>query len=479
MTPGEKADLLSKARERVQDFRRFREAGLCHKDGEYFPSVHYPPITMYPPMTQEELFATYTLPPDGYLDVYVHIPFCHRRCIFCHYPGKFGQRTAEKDQYLDALEKEMDITMGVLGVDKIKTRSVLMGGGTPSYLTPKQLKRFLDFFSARMDQSNCQQFNWDVDPSTLVGPEGLERLRIIKDYGGDRLTIGVQSLDETILKKMNRSHGLDVALESIDNCNEFGFKINIEFIFGYPGQTLDNWIDVMEHAVSLDVGEIQLYRLKVEAYGDYQGPIKRYRQIHPEEIPSHDEGIMMKQLAIDICNRHGYFETLRRVFGKERKTFSLYAHNQCCMLYDEIGFGLTAFSSLRDRFILNTQSFDEYYRAIEQGRIPMNRGFVRSAEEQARWAIILPIKNRFVRKGYYEKVAGFSLDDVFRRKFEKLRDFGLIDEDDRKIGVTRLGAFFADEVAQQFQHPDYMPFPRHGYNDGPLNPFDDCDMFAG
>jgi len=476
MTPGEKADLLERAQGRVEDFNRVKAAGLCQKNGEYFPSVHYPPITMHPPLTQEQMFETYTLPPDGYFDVYVHIPFCHRRCIFCHYPGKFGERTAEKDQYLETLEKEMDISRALLGVDKYKARSVLMGGGTPTYLTPKQLKRFLDSFCKRVDLSNCHQFNWDVDPATLVGDEGMERLRILKDYGSDhRLTIGVQSLNDMILKKMNRPHDSKVALESIDNCNKFDFKLNIEFIFGFPGQTLDNWIEVMEHAVSLDVGEVQLYRLKVEAYGDYQGPIKKYRQIHPDDTPSHDEGIMMKQLAIDICNRNGYHETLRRVFGKERKTFSLYAHDQCCMLYDEIGFGLSAFSSLRDRFVLNTQYFDEYYKSIENGRLPMNRGFVRSPEEQARWAIILPIKNRFVRKEYYQKITGWSLDEVFRTKIENLKSFGLVDEDERRLGVTKLGAFFADEVAEQFQSPDYMPFPRDEYNQGPLYPFAHCN----
>ena len=99
---------------------------------------------------------------------------------------------------------------------------------------------------------------------------------------------------------------------------------------------------------------------------------------------------MMKQLAISILDRNGYHENLRRVFTREKKDFSLYAHDQCCMLYDQIGFGLTAFSSLRDRFGLNTQDFDEYYAMIAQGRLPLNRGLVRSKEDQIRWAIILP-----------------------------------------------------------------------------------------
>ncbi|AKG22937.1 coproporphyrinogen-III oxidase family protein [Calothrix sp. 336/3] len=466
---------MERARSRVADFQRLQAAGLICKDGDFFPSVHYPPITMYQPITQEELFAGYSVPEDGLLDIYAHIPFCRQRCIFCHYPVQLGERSAEKDQYLDALEKEMDIYMNVLGLQQIKARSVLVGGGTPSYLALDQIDRFLNSFVQRVDLSACRQFNYDVDPVTLIGAEGTERLRLMKSYGVNRLTIGVQSLNPSTLKLMNRHHGVEEALASIENAKSMGYQVNIEFIFGYPGQTLENWIEVIEQAVKLDVDEIQLYRLKIEAYGDFQGPIKRMTERQPDELPTVEETLMMKQLAIEILNENGYHENLRRVFTKERKQYSHYAHNQCCMLYDQVGFGLTAFSSLRDRFALNTQDFDEYYSKIAEGKLPLNRGILRTPEEQMRWAIVLPLKNRTVRKANYEKQTGVSLNKVFRNKIEKLKAFGLITEDEKEIGVTKLGAFFADEVAQQFHHPDYMPYPRDAYNHGLLYPYDDCE----
>ncbi len=464
-------DLLKdKAWPRVGDLRRLQEAGLICKSGDFFPSVHYPPITMYPPMTEEELFQGYTNPEDGKFDIYVHIPFCRKHCTFCHYPVMLGERNAEKDQYLTALEKEMDIYMSRLGVKTIKPRSILVGGGTPTFLSLGQMERFFEFFVARVDLSESPQFNYDVDPVTLIGTEGLERLRLMKSYGVNRVTIGIQSLNEMVLKKMNRHHGVKEALESIANCLELGYQVNIEFIFGYPGETLDNWIDVLEQAVSLGVQEIQLYRLKIEAYGDYQGAIKKVQEIRPEELPPLEESIMMKQIAIDFLNEHGYYENLRRVFTKKPEYYSHYADNQCCGLLDQIGIGLTAFSSLRDRFGLNTQDFDEYYDKITQGKLPLNRGFIRNQEEQMRWAIILPLKNRRVWKSYFEKVTGFSLNKVFRTKIENLKDFGLIFEDEEKIELTKLGAFFADEVAQQFHHPEYLPFPQDAYFEGPLHP---------
>lgn len=472
-------ELTDNAKGRVEDFKRFQEAGMIPKHGDFFASgVHYPPITMYPPITQEEMFKTYTLPTDGLFDVYVHIPFCIKRCLFCHYPSLYGAPDAKKDTYLDALEKEMDIYMNVLNIDKIHARSILIGGGTPTDLTPAQLKRFLDYFCKRVDLSRCRQFNYDVDPATLVGSDGIERLRIMHDYGVDRLTIGVQSFNDDILKRMNRSHDAQTAIESVENSKQFNYQLNLEFIFGHPGQTTDNWIEILEKALALETPEIQFYRLKVEPYGDQEGSIKKFRQYHPDEMPPPADAILMKQIAIELLAEHGYRENLRRVFTKKKSDISLYAFNQCCRLLDGIGFGLTAFSSLRDRFVLNTQYFDEYYKKIESGELPLSRGLVRSKKQQIRWATALPLKNYSIRKDHFRKVTGVSIDNVFQKEFSVLKNFGLIAETNKKIELTKLGAFFADEVVQQFFEKEYIPFSETDYTDGPLNPYKNHDSAA-
>lgn len=465
--------------ERLAQYEELRSLGLIMRSGDFFPSVHYPPITMYPSLTPEELLATYTPPADHKFDIYAHVPFCRQRCLFCHYPVQLGERSSEKDQYLSAFAQEIDIYMELLGYTCLKARSILVGGGTPTYLALDQLERFLQILDQRLDRSECTQYNYDVDPVTLIGKEGNERLKMMRDYGVDRLTIGVQSLNPATLRLMNRHHGPEQALEAIADALKFGFQVNIEFIFGYLGQTLEDWIAVIEQAVGLGVEEIQLYRLKFEAYGDFQGPIKHQRERHPEAVPTVAETLAMKQAAINILNAHGYTENLRRVFSRKPEHYSHYADNQCCGLLDQLGFGLTAFSSLRDRFGLNTQNFDEYYRLIANRQLPLNRGLVRTQDDQIRWAIVLPLKNRRVWKSYFQQVTGYSLDEVFRPKINALKNHGLLNEDDIKIELTRLGAFFADEVAQQFHHPDYIPFPRLDYAEGPLNPYRHTEILGG
>ena len=473
--PPGRAAWAVRARQRLEDYHRLRELGLLPQNGDFFPSVHYPPITMYPPLGPEELFTSYSPPADGLIDVYAHLPFCHRRCVFCHYPVKLGEQDQEKDIYLAAMETEMDLYLRQLGLARFQPRTILVGGGTPTLLTPPQLRRFLEFFVKRLDLAKCRQFNYDVDPTTITGLEGRERLKLMRDFGVDRLTIGVQSLNDQVLRRMNRDHDARRALDSIVEARQMGFKVNIEFIFGFPAQTLDNWIAVMEQAVQTGVEEIQLYRLKIEAYGDYQGGIKNINQSQPGAVPATEEGLLMKQMAVECLRAHGYHENLRRVFSRKRSDFSLYAHNQCCELYDQVGLGLTAFSSLRDRFGLNTQSFEEYYQLIGSGRLPLNRGSIRDRDEQIRWSIILPLKNREVRRKRFQETTGVSLQEVFRAKIDRLKAFGLVREDERVLELTELGAFFADEVCHQFQSPKYMAFPRSAYAEGPLNPHEDCD----
>ena len=460
-------DYLAHAAERLETLRALQGEGLICDDGEFVPSVHYPPITQYDDTSPDDVLRTFSLPADGLMDVYVHFPFCIQSCTYCHYPGLFGPYTEEKDKYIKYLKKEFEIYYERFGIDRMRPRSILVGGGTPTHLTPEQLEEFLRFFCEKIDFSRCKQFNYDVDPNSLIGEDGKKRLEIMRAYGVTRLTIGIQSLDDHVLKVMNRAHDAAAAIESIENSKLYGFDLNIELIYGHPGETLENWADVMQKVVNLPTDEIQLYRLKVLAYGDKQGIIIGKR----DDIPDFEQTMQMKQIAIDILNENGWSENLRRVYTKEKKHISHYAFNQCCNLYDQVGFGLTGFSSYRDRFTINTQHFAEYYGAIDNNTLPVSRGIVRPPEQQLRWSVILPLKNMDVKKSAFEKMNGRKLENVFTEKIKNLKAFGLIEEDEKRLYLTELGSFVADEVAEQFNSIDYLPHERSKYAEGRLNPY--------
>lgn len=464
--------LIGHAEEVFQKVKEYQDLGLICDDGDFVPSVHYPPITQYPDSNAAEALADFEYPKDGLMDVYVHIPFCIQHCIFCHYPGKTGECKEEKEKYIQYLLREIDLYLEYFQLQKIAPRSILLGGGTPTYLPPALLDHFLEEFGKRLDFSKCVQYNVDHDPNSLLGNDGTKRLEIMKEHGITRLTIGIQSLDNNVLKLMNRPHDSRMALEAVEKAVDLGFDVNIEFIYGHPGENLENWIHVMEEAVQFPVNEIQLYRLKIQAYGDKQGIINTYRNgTRAVDIPDFKATMMMKQIAIDILEENGFHETLRRVYAKDKRVYSHYAYNQCCNLYDQVGFGLTGFSSYHDRFDINSQYFDEYYAKIDQGELPITRGYRRSSNEQIRQTIVLPLKNRSVIKADFKKRTGIAFDDVFRRKTNLLKEYGLLEDNGKVVKLTKAGGFLADEVCEHYNSDHYKPFPRNRYADGPLNPY--------
>ncbi len=464
-------ELFELAQERVRDLHALQGLGLVPRDGDFFPSVHYPPITMYDPMEPGDLLKGYDNPFGDKFSIYLHIPFCEHRCEFCHYPVGLNASPLRHEHYLDMLAREMDNWLAALGLQRFRARSVLVAGGTPSSLSPKLFQRMHEDFAARVDLGPCTQLAYDVHPGDLLGPDGKERLRIMRDYGSTRLTIGAQSFDDAILERMNRGHSGDDIQRAIDACHDAGYEdICIEFIYGYPGQTFESWMRTLRRAIASGAEEIQLYRLKVVPYGDFDGVITKRRRLADEEFLPVDLQFSMKQASLLALREAGFEQTLTRVFAKNHRHYSHYASDQCCKLHDQLGFGLSTFSSLRDRFSITPQRFAEYFELVERGAIPINRGLVRSEDENQRWHVILPLKNWKIHKRYFELRTGEKITELYPKRIALLVEHGLLYEDDKLIKLTDKGRFFADEICALFYTERYVPFARENYAEGPLNP---------
>ncbi|MFA5139159.1 MAG: coproporphyrinogen-III oxidase family protein [Elusimicrobiota bacterium] len=476
-------DLIRCAEDAVFGEYRYEELkreGLIADKGLFVPSLFYPPLHRYPPAAEEDLLKGLPIGASTPIGVYVHFPFCLKQCVFCHYAVHTTASEGDKDRYLDMLEREIGLFRSRLGVETLRTRSVLVGGGTPTHLSPAQLERFLKLLSSRFSRSPASQISYDVDPSTILGPVGAERLKALRAHGVSRLTMGAQSFDDGLLKKMNRPHTAKDILAAVAQAREAGFRsIGLEFIFGYPGLTLEKWAQTLRAAAAAGVEEVHLYRLKVIPYGSGKGAIVSDFDARKDDYPSEREALVMKELAILMLEEAGYRENLTRVFTKTREDVSGYARDMCCLLADTAGFGLTAISSYRDRHCRNLRAFKEYYDRIERGRLPYEDGKIRSPDEQLRWALIRPLKNWHVDKAVYKRTTGTPLDSVFRAKIGTLKKHGLLEEDAKKLVLTRKGRFFADEVCHQFYHPDHLPFPKDAYAPGELSPYHGLEPACG
>ncbi|MDH5545900.1 MAG: coproporphyrinogen III oxidase family protein [Gammaproteobacteria bacterium] len=447
----------------VVGLHEVRQTGILPASGnKFFPVIGYPPLTMFSSMDESPLFENIVSrnvnPTAGYL----HIPFCPTRCTFCHWITKTKSKAEEVDVYIDYLIREMALYAQKMGVSSIPLKSVLWGGGTPTYPDANQLEKLLKAYVSYFDLSGCTQFSVEAEPTTLLGDEGMARLKVLKDYGVDRISLGVQSFDDDVLRYMARAHDNEQTIAAIKNIRLAGIdNISIDLIYGYPGQTVDNWINNLNIAINLDIEGWQLYRLRIRQHGDRPGNIIREFEKRPERFSSAEEILQMKALGMLMSVKNGYGEHLRRVFGKTADGISHYLRDWTANLYDVVGVGVSSWSNLRGVFTQNIgdQNLSSYYDLIDAGKVSVNRGKIRTADDEQRRAFLLPLKNRVVEKSEFRRLTGCDVSQRFGVEMDWLKSLGMIEESASQIWLTEKGGFFADEVATQFFDPAYLPFP--------------------
>jgi len=426
---------------------------------------------MYPPSNENEMLSGLQYSGENTL-IYIHIPFCASRCLYCYWAIDLNHSSEYMDRYLDALEREIDLRLKILDNITISPKAILLGGGTPTLLTPDQIKRLLEILSTKFDLGQCMQYCTEAEPTNLLGTQGADRLRIMKEYGINRISLGVQSFNDTVLKTINRPHSKKDALQAIEQVKASGIgSVAIDLIYGLPDQTLESWIETLNVSHTCGIGGHQLYRLRITPHGDKIGPVKKLFEDDFSRFPSGDQVYIMKQLGIMLSMQNNFEETTRRVFCKDSSQGSYYNYFYA-RLYNVLGFGLSAWSNFQDRFYLNSGSnLDEYYSYLEKGKLPINRGIIRSGMDEKIWALTLPLKCDAFNKQAYKNKIGSSVDEDFRIKIDRLKKYDLLQEDDKMIKYTEKGRFFADEVCIYFYDEKYVPFPDKMYSQGMLNPY--------
>jgi oxygen-independent coproporphyrinogen-3 oxidase len=449
------------------------KAGLIPGGSLYYPTIFYPPIPMYGPGDEALILEGLDFDSARRTSVYIHIPFCRSKCLYCHWMVNVGCSEHVINDYLDCLEKEITLWKKKFGVEKIQPSSMLIGGGTPTALTPEQTAKLCRILHGGFDFSKCAQIICETEPGTILGDQGLEKLRILKDNGVDRVSLGVQALDDQSLKDMGRRHSARDVMQAMGQARKVDFKsVSIDLIYGYPGCTPEKWQTTLETAVALDVDAFQLYRLRIVPHGDKAGKVKDRFTTNPESFPGVDEIYIMKQLGFQVAEQGGLRETSRRFFSKGPVHDSQYLQDHTDRLADVIGFGASSWSNVQGRFYLNTgESLQAYAALIHQGILPINRGKVKTGDDQQRWALTLPLKHNGVSKKQFSETTGKTVNETFPRQIANLSKYGLVVEDESFLKLTDRGIFFADEVITQFYHHDYLPFPRSCYTEGELNPF--------
>lgn len=284
------------------------------------------------------------------LSLYIHIPFCKQKCLYCDFPSYSGKE-ALMNEYIEALNKEI-----LYKAKNYTINSIFIGGGTPSYLTNDNLQKLLDTIN-KLNLKDNLEFTVECNPGTLTE----ESLKIMKNNKVNRLSIGVQSAKNKLLKNIGRIHTYEEFKNNYFLARKIGFNnINVDLMFGLPNQTLKDWEESLEEIVSLNPEHISAYSLIIEEGTCFYNLYEQNKL----ELPSEDEEREMYLLTKEILNKYDYHQYEISNFSKEGKECF---HNKVYWKCNEyLGLGVSASSFIDQKRIKNIDDIKTYIEKINK-----------------------------------------------------------------------------------------------------------------
>jgi oxygen-independent coproporphyrinogen-3 oxidase len=366
--------------------------------------------------------------------IYIHIPFCLSKCAYCDF---YSMRTVSLlPAFLEALFKEMELYRG--SIEPCDT--VHVGGGTPSLLDPRQVGAILRGVHEHFRLAPNTEITLETNPADL----DRASLASMRAMGVNRLTIGVQSFDQTILDFLGRRHSVDQAVGAIEAARSAGFtNIGLDLIYGVPGQSMDSWLETLRSALAFEPEHLSCYQLTVEP----KTPLWIRYQQGAFSMPDEDEQYVFFMSTAALLEGAGYVQYEVSNFARGMAMAS--RHNQ--KYWDHtpyLGLGPSAHSLMGHERRWNYRSVDRYISALRSGRPPVEASERLTVEQLQLEALFLGLRQK---KGVHlgDYAARYQCDLLSRtgNRLTRLQQEGLIVLEDGYLRPTRAGLAVADGLA--------------------------------
>ena len=369
--------------------------------------------------------------------MYVHIPFCLKRCAYCDFVS-MPYDPSKEISYIHALKMEIARCL----VDTAPLQSLYIGGGTPTVISQEALEGLIGYIFDRLGLTGDAEVTVETNPGT----SNVEKFRMLHSLGVNRLSIGVQSFNDRELMVLGRVHDPDEAEEAVVAARGAGFEnIGIDLIYGIPGQDIDSWKRTLERAVGVDPSHISTYELTIEEGTVLYEHIKGGGLTPLED----DEIIEMYEYAIDYLSSQGFIHY-------EISNFALPGY-QCrhnLNYWDRgeyYGVGLGAHSFISGWRYRNTDDLEEYVDALLTGRSPVKDSEYITGSREVSEAVFLGLrKTEGIRLDSFSRRYGVDLVECYRDEIRWLEDAGLVEIADGLLRLTRRGLRLSNEVFVRF-----------------------------
>lgn len=372
--------------------------------------------------------------------IYIHIPFCIRKCHYCDFVSYPGRPPEEMAAYCRALEREMDLVAGKWQPGPAAT--VYIGGGTPTLLPARNLEQVLDAVDRFFGRQPGAEVTVEANPGTVDDA----KLRVLLAAGVNRLSLGVQSLDDDLLAAMGRIHRRRDVYEAFDQARRAGFSnINLDLIFGLPGQTLDGWRATLKEAIALQPEHIAAYSLQVEE-GTPWGKLAAAGEL---PLPGEELELAMYQEARQMFAAVGYQQYEISNFARPGYQCR---HNLTYWLNQPyLGLGAAAASYWRGRRWQNYSELHRYRHVLSRGRLPRAEIETLTPHQQMAETMFMGLRLMAgVDLEDFRQRFGVDAREVYARELAGLYRAGLVEEKDGHLRLTEKGLPLANEVFMQF-----------------------------
>jgi len=418
--------------------------------GNYFVS-NYPPFSQWKPEFVSEALEALNQPPrvDDPLGLYIHIPFCRKRCHFCYFKVYTDKNASEIETYLDALIKENELYSRMPAFAGRQLRFAYFGGGTPSYISDKQLRYLVDGLNRHVSWDKAEEVTFECEPGTLQ----KTKLETLKAIGVTRLSLGIEHFDDEILAANGRAHLSPEIYRAYQWAREVDFpQVNIDLIAGMMGETEEKWREAVRRAIELQPDSVTIYQMELP----YNTTISR--DILNNGIESPIAGWNTKRHWLDYAFEqfvaHDYEIAGTDIVATKKKTCRFIYRDALWHGGDMIGIGVSSFSHFGGVNFQNAHNFEEYVRILNEDRLPLLRAVSLTPKQRLIREMVLQLKTGELDTGYFAKKFGVDVWSEFRPVYEGLEEKSLLQRQNNNVALTRQGLLQVDHFLVDFFEPE-------------------------
>ncbi len=383
------------------------------------------------------------------LGLYLHIPFCRKRCKFCYFRVYTDRNSSEIQVYLDALAREVEYYAGLPRIAGRSLQFVYFGGGTPSYISVKHLVALVDRLKGVMTWDGAEEVAFECEPGTLSRP----KVEAIREIGVTRLSLGLENLNDGILRENGRAHVGKEIYEAMGwvKSQEFA-QVNVDLISGMVGETWKTWKETVQGTIDLDPDSVTIYQMELPFNTTYSRSILDGSRL---SVADWETKRAWHAHAIDAFEAAGYEISSAYTLVKKGRLKRFVYRDALWRSADLIGAGVASFSHVGGIHFQNYTQWDPYVEACRQERLPLNRSFVPTDEERLVREMILQLKLGRIQTGYFKDKFGVNILERFSEAYRRLKDFGMLDFDAREVRLSPEGLLRVDQLLPEFYHEVY------------------------